>query len=411
MKAKEIRRLEKLSGASRDIMGNLMEMSLDERLTLIARHTAEILEAEASGVLLVRRAGVLSFEVGYGYVNQESLVGQEFPICNSPNSGLTGYIAYEGVPFNKHGHDLTHHFAVRGEKPKHLPSDACHSLLAMPLKKNEQQGERLLGLIRVDNKKGADGCAAQGLRFTEEDEWILSIFAEAVVAALDNAEVVKQMREQKDHLAGLVSSSPDGIIAFDRQGNVTLFNERAEQILGYTTQEVIRKPLALFENPVAPSNLGGRHNGDEQSARYEALVRNKAGESVLLRHSSTWLYDANGERSGSVWYFEDLRSIRKAERQQKLLAEAMKIVGQAESLHAGMRSLARMMSSILPHTFCRILMLDETKHLLEVSAVCYQGDCSKTKTALWRPVLLSQWPELMGRLQKSTLKPFHVGRA
>lgn len=412
MKKKDIRRLEKLSKASRDIMGNLMEMTLDERLTLIARHMAEILEAEASGVLLVRLEGVLSFEVGFGYMNQESLIGQKFPICNSPNSGLTGYIAYEGVPFNKHGHDLIHHFAVRGEKPKHLPSGECHSLLAMPLKKKEPQGERLLGLIRVDNKKGLNGRASQRFRFTEEDEWILSIFADAVVAALDNAEVVKQMLEQKDHLAGLVSSSPDGIIAFDRQGNVTLFNDRAEQILGYTAQEVICKPLALFDNPKAPSNFSSlmpQNNCDGQRVRYESLVRNKAGESVLLRHSSTRLYDAKGEHSGLVGYFEDLRSVRKAERQQKLLAEAMKIVGQAESLHAGMRSLASMMSSILPHTFCRILMLDETKQLLEVSAVCYEGDCPKVKAALWQPVLLCRWPGLMDSLNRNTLKPFHLG--
>lgn len=408
MKKTESRRLEQLSRASRDIMANLTEMSLDERLTLIARHAADILEAEAAGILLVQRPGVLGFRVGFGYVDQESLVGQEFPIRNSPNSGLTGYIAHEEAPFNRHGDELVHHFAARGEKPKHLRSGECHSLLAVPLKKHSHAEEKLLGLIRVDNKKGPGRVPARGLRFTEEDEWIISIFAEAVVAALENAEVVKQMREQQDYLAGLVSSSPDGVIAFDKQGHVTLFNERAEQILGYAAQEVISRRFEFFDAPRRGN--GFKRNGGRggQRARYESLVPNKAGESVLLRHSSTRLYDAKGEYAGSVGYFEDLRSARKAERRQKLLTEATKIVGQAESLPDGMRSIARMMSSIFPHTFCRILMLDGTKRAFEIGAVCYQGGCPEVKGVMWRPVLLRQWPQLMSRLRKGSTRPLRI---
>jgi PAS domain S-box-containing protein len=404
MKDEKIERLEKLSKVSREIMGNLEGLPLDQRLLLIARHAADILDAEASGILLVKRTGFLCFEAGAGYFNQESLKGQEFAICNGPNSGLTGYIAHEGKLFNAHGDELTHHFAVRGEKARHLPSGECHSLLAIPLKKKDQAGEKLVGLIRVDNKKAGDGQSASSLRFSEVDEWILSIFAEASVAALENAEVVGLMREQKDRLAGLVASSPNGIIAFNRDGKVTLFNEQAERITGYKAHEVIDKPLNWLDTVHSPCDLGNlipSNGGGRRLAQYESLVKNKAGESLLLRHTSSWLYDAAGECSGSVGYFEDLRLLKKAEKQHKLLLEATKLVAQASSLREGMRNLTQLMASILPHTFCRILLLDETRQVLEVSAACRLRERVKGGTGLHHPITLREWPGLLNLVQNN----------
>lgn len=412
MKDEEIKRWEKLSKISREIMGNLEDLPLDQRLKLIVQHAADILEAEASGTLLVERPGYLRLVAGHGYAYQESLEGQEFAICNGPQSGLTGYIAHERKLFNAHGEELIRHFAVRGEKVKHLPSGECHSLLAIPLMKKEQGGEKLLGLIRVDNKKAANGQATPNLRFTKEDECFLSIFADAVVAALENAEVVRLMREQKDRLAGLVASSPNGIIAFDREGKVTLFNEQAERIMGYKAQEVINKPFDWLDTPHSPCDLGNLipwNGGGRRLAQYESLVKNKAGESLLLRHSSSWLYDTDGECSGSVGYFEDLRLLRKAERQHKLLLEATKLVAQARSLREGMRNLTQLMASILPHTFCRIMLLDETKQVLEVSAACRLRERAKAGAGLNRPIALREWPGLWRLVQRNEPMLLRVG--
>ncbi|MGB9179940.1 MAG: GAF domain-containing protein, partial [Pyrinomonadaceae bacterium] len=402
MKDEKIK-LVKLSKTSREIMGNLEGLTLDQRLTLIAQHAADILEAEASGTLLVNRPGFLRFEAGYGYLNQDSLKGQEFAICKDPNSGLTGCIAYEGRIFNAYGNDLINHFAVRGEKVKHLPSGACHSLLAIPLKKKDQDGEKLLGLIRVDNKKAVNGQPASNLRFSEEDEWYLSIFAEAVVAALENAEVVRKMREQKDHLTGLVASSPNGIIAFDREGKVTLFNEQAERIMGYKAEEVINKPLKWLDASHSPCNLGNLFSWKDgrRLAQYELMVKNKAGESLLLRHSSSLLYDADGECSGSVGYFEDLRLLKKAERQHKLLLQATKFAAQARNLREGMRNLARLMASFIPHTSCRILLLDETRQMFEVGAAYSRRAHAKAGNGLNRPIISRDWPGLWRLVQRN----------
>lgn len=66
--AAKLRRLERLSTATRDIADNLGATTLKERLQLIAKHVVDILGAEVSGVLLVDPlSGVLRLEAGYGH--------------------------------------------------------------------------------------------------------------------------------------------------------------------------------------------------------------------------------------------------------------------------------------------------------------------------------------------------------
>ena len=51
-----------------------------------------------------------------------------------------------------------------------------------------------------------------------------------------------EMQETKRYLARLIESSPDAIIATDKEGNVVLFNEGAETLLGYQRRRRHRPP-------------------------------------------------------------------------------------------------------------------------------------------------------------------------
>ena len=51
-----------------------------------------------------------------------------------------------------------------------------------------------------------------------------------------------ELQETKRYLTRLIGSTPDAIVATDRQGNVVLFNEGAEALLGYRAEDVIGRP-------------------------------------------------------------------------------------------------------------------------------------------------------------------------
>ncbi|MFY9826409.1 MAG: hypothetical protein WAM82_33910, partial [Thermoanaerobaculia bacterium] len=100
----KLQRLERLAQSTRELMGNLDGMSLQERLMLIARYSAEILQAETSGVFRVRD-GEIVLEAGYGQEG-EFVPGLARRIHNEERGGLTGYIAYHGKLFNAKGEEL-----------------------------------------------------------------------------------------------------------------------------------------------------------------------------------------------------------------------------------------------------------------------------------------------------------------
>ncbi|MCA9956808.1 MAG: GAF domain-containing protein, partial [Anaerolineales bacterium] len=237
----KVNRLQKLSLAASQIMSNLGRVSQDEMLALIAQHATEILEAEAGSILLVRRPGFLSFEAGHGYTARGIQKGREFAIRSGHRTGLTGHIAYEKKLFNAHGTELVNHPAVRGQETPYMKSQECYGMLAIPLLKPAENGAEpaLLGLLRLDNKKGREGKIGSHVFFTREDEWIGRLFAETVVVALGSARLVDEISERKSNYARLLETAVDGVITNRRDGKITFYNTQAERILGYKRQQIL----------------------------------------------------------------------------------------------------------------------------------------------------------------------------
>ena len=392
-----LRRMKKFSMAIKDIMGNLGTTSLNERLNLIAKRTAGLLEAEACGVFLVRREGFLRLEASFGHRDGGFEKGKELLIQSGPKSGLTGHIAHEGKLFIAHGDDLNNHFAVSGKAQVHLRSGRCDSIVALPLKKKVGEQHKLIGLLRVDNKRDIAGRALPTLQFTPTDKWMLHIFAKAVVVALEGAELVERLER-------LVESSPNGVIATNPSGHITLCNERGGEILGYAVEELIGKPVTILYNDPAEARRVGKllhQSEDGKLTDHMIEAKSKTQEVIPIRQTAAWLYDSRGALTGSVGYFEDLRAALETEKSLDLLLKASKLVVEAKDYTAGLQRLAQMVSSLLPHTFCRILLLDETASRLTVEAACATLDANgeqNSMSGLYEPLDLTAWPGLYRQL-------------
>jgi PAS domain S-box-containing protein len=372
--ANKARRLQALSQISSEIVGDLGSMTLEQRLDLIARRAAEVLEAEACGISLVKRPGFLRWEASFGYPQGIFTWGREFAVVSEPKGGLSGHIAKEGRMFNAWGAELTNHWAVKAEEKDRLAIQNCHSLLALPLKNRHDQ---LIGLLRVENKLGSSGKPDQGSHFTADDELILNCFGQAVVVAIEAGVLIEQLYEKNDLLERLADSSPNGIISTNLEGNVTGFNERAQEIMGYTRGEVLGRPVSRLYYPAdEPRKIGKLLHLNEEgklAERYGTHVQAKDGTAVPILLSATWLYDSRKNRIGSVGYFEDLRSRKAYERRQELLLKASNTLAHAEDLAAGLKSLAELMVIHLRHTLCRILLLDESTLFLATEAAYPQS--------------------------------------
>src|ERR1700686_2334007 len=115
----------------------------------------------------------------------------------------------------------------------------------------------------------------------------------------------------------LLESSPDIVVAVDREGSIVFYNDGARQTLGYTSQEVRGQPVTL----IYPTRDEARRvmlamRGEEQAERgklknFETVFTARGGECIPVAISGSIIYDEQGNETGSIGFAKDLRAIRR----------------------------------------------------------------------------------------------------
>ena len=122
----------------------------------------------------------------------------------------------------------------------------------------------------------------------------------------------------------LVESSLDAIVVFDEKQKVLLVNQAAEDLLGYSRDEMIGRtaPKRLIPRALFPV-LKGRQ---EQVLLHETAVTNVAGQRVPVRIAAVAL-EVDGKFGGAALIAQDLRDLKRLE-MEKMEAERLAAVGQ-----------------------------------------------------------------------------------
>ena len=129
---------------------------------------------------------------------------------------------------------------------------------------------------------------------------------EAEQAAL---EANTELQDTKRYLTRLIESSTDAIIATDKEGKVVLFNEGAETLLGYRSDEVIgRDAMELYGDEERARDVARemRKRGGTV-AGFESMLRAKDGDQIPVLISASVLFGERGEEIGTVGFATDMR--------------------------------------------------------------------------------------------------------
>jgi PAS domain S-box-containing protein len=115
----------------------------------------------------------------------------------------------------------------------------------------------------------------------------------------------------------LVESCPDIIIAVDRDGTITFYNDGARQNLGFTPEEVLgRHVMAVYPNLDEARKVMAAMRADNSEGRgrvrnFETTFKTKRGEQIPVAISASILYDERGGEIGSIGFAKDIREIRR----------------------------------------------------------------------------------------------------
>jgi PAS domain S-box-containing protein len=136
-------------------------------------------------------------------------------------------------------------------------------------------------------------------------------------------------------LQNVIRCSVDGIVVVDVKGNVLIFNEGAERILGYTAEEMVGAPEMLFRfyPPETAKEMMRRMRSNKYGPRdklnsTQITFYDKAGNEVPVSFSAAIVREG-GREIASVGIFSDLREHvrmrRELEETQAQLMQAEKI--------------------------------------------------------------------------------------
>ncbi len=139
-----------------------------------------------------------------------------------------------------------------------------------------------------------------------------------------------ELRRQTRFQTKLIRSSNDGIIATDQDLTIVIYNPGAEKIFGFRQSEVIYKMTAaeLFPAEIADP-FRTAQAGDSKVrdfASRETEITAKDGQRIPVKFSGSILRE-NGNDMGTVAFFQDLREIKRLEK-ELLQAERLAAVGQ-----------------------------------------------------------------------------------
>jgi PAS domain S-box-containing protein len=112
----------------------------------------------------------------------------------------------------------------------------------------------------------------------------------------------------------ILDNVADGIVTVDKEGSIAWFNRAAEQITGFSKEEVLGRPCGT----VLRTDLCGTDacplqqtlRSDRNAGPLEVVIRNKWGRQVPLSVTAAPLKDAEGRVLGAVETFRDISVIK-----------------------------------------------------------------------------------------------------
>jgi PAS domain S-box-containing protein len=118
------------------------------------------------------------------------------------------------------------------------------------------------------------------------------------------------------YLQRLIESSPDIVIAVDREGTLIYYNDGARQNLGYSSQEIIGEKLTRIYPSIDEARRvmkAMRESKDGRISSFETKFLAKSGEEIPVAISGSIIHDETGKEMGSIGFARDMRRMRRRE--------------------------------------------------------------------------------------------------
>lgn len=314
-----------LSALHETSLGLINRLDRKELLEAILDHAALLTGTEHGFFYLLEPSGaLLQMRVGMGFFT--NWIGLRV----RSGEGFGGKVWETGQPLV-----VDNYRSWEGRLPdKSL--DSLRNMVGIPLK-SDQKVVGVLGLARVKGEKG----------FGEDIVDALGRFAQLALIALDNVGLYENLRhelaERKRTEAVLRESEkryrlqlegmPDPVVVYDMQGNATYVNPAFEQVLGWSSEELMGKNIDFVPEESWPETRRAIDNmlAGQKIQLFETRRKTKDGRVLDVQISSTLFYDLDGKQAGNIVTMRDVSVQKSVERELRRYREQLEDLVEART--------------------------------------------------------------------------------
>ena len=137
-----------------------------------------------------------------------------------------------------------------------------------------------------------------------------------LINAVDFCNMIRTLLKDPNFLTTVVETMRDGLMIVDTEGTILFFNKAAEEITGYSRDEVMGKPCTLLDSDtcVVLTDSGRQMSCDLfrtgcSIGNKRCRMRAKDGRGVYLLKNIVVLKDGNNETIGAVETMTDITSL------------------------------------------------------------------------------------------------------
>jgi PAS domain S-box-containing protein len=186
--------------------------------------------------------------------------------------------------------------------------------LSIPLKAQE----RVLGAITF-------ATAESGRVYRESEISLAEELARRAALAVDNAQLYREVRQQREHLHVTLSSIGDAVIVTDVEGRITFINTVAQSITRWQEASAVGRPLDEVFSIVSETSgqslespfIRVMQAGEVIGLSNNTLLIARDGTRIPIDDSGAPIRGADGEVIGIVLVFRDISERRQAETRLK----------------------------------------------------------------------------------------------
>jgi PAS domain S-box-containing protein len=137
-----------------------------------------------------------------------------------------------------------------------------------------------------------------------------------VIAAVRDMTERRQEQAAQAHLAAIIESTDDAVIATTAEGEITSWNPGAERLLGYPAAEVLGRPVSMLVPDDEADDLAharARVLAGERLEPFETVRRRKDGSTVEMEVTLSAVHDRHGALLGISGVLRDITERRRVQ--------------------------------------------------------------------------------------------------